>query len=152
MKGNQTQSLFWKPGIVDICLLALLGSRLTPIYVHKSLPLVFDKEKSRAVSHLAAYSLPALSQRGCWTEPWMFCCFPCLGADICSDQQKPCCSNLHSWFIEAKYLVRPVGNQEALCWMANLDHPGDLGDGSRGKFCSHCKEDGNNLGVWKELR
>lgn len=36
--------------------------------------------------------------------------------------------------------------------MANLDHAGDLSDGSGGKFCSHCKEDGNNLGVWEELR
>lgn len=55
----------------------------------QSLPLVFDKEKSRAISCLAAYFLPTLVQGACWTEPCIFCYFPCLGADICSDQWKP---------------------------------------------------------------
>lgn len=54
----------------------------------QSLSLVFDEEKSRAIPHLAGYFLPALIQRACWTEPWLFCYFPCSGADLCSDQQK----------------------------------------------------------------
>lgn len=42
------------------------------------------------------------------------------------------CSNMDFWFIEAAYLGCPDGKKEALwCLMANLSHPGDLGDGLR---------------------
>lgn len=131
MKGNQTQSLFWKPGVVDICLLALLGSKLTPIYAHKVFLLYLTKKKAEPflvwqhISSLLLFKEPAgLSL--------VFSAISRAQELISAVTNRNCCSNLEFWFIEAAYLGCPDGKKGALwCLRANLSHPGDLGDGLR---------------------